>query len=58
VDTSALNEDASLHQQRHAKKVCLAAAYSVATDASKIDDQICACNVSTQIDEVKSIVPP
>jgi hypothetical protein len=27
VYTSALNEDASLHQQRHAKKVCLAAAY-------------------------------
>src|ERR1700692_2223735 len=25
--TSALSEDASLHQQRHAKKVCLAAAY-------------------------------
>ena len=27
VYTSALSEDASLHQQRHAKKVCLAAAY-------------------------------
>jgi hypothetical protein len=27
VYTSALSEDASLHQQRHPKKVCLAAAY-------------------------------
>jgi hypothetical protein len=27
VYTSALSEDASLHQQRHGKKVCLAAAY-------------------------------